>query len=546
MKRFLGLILAAALMVTSFAACGKKEQPSEQSGGADSSATGETAAVDTFTIALGSDIVSLDPAFAYDFTTNPVVNQITEGILTFDQNDQIVPMLASSWEIVDDLTYVYQIRDNVTFSDGTPMTMDDVLFSLERTMNPDTGSYLQWMFDAVESITATGDWELTVKLKQPSATWQYVLGTTAGHIVSKAYYEQHVADFGTSTGGMLGTGAFMFESWKSGQEVVLKRNPNYWNKDVDVALENLVFKIIPEDTTRVTAMQSGQIDFTAEPPLDMMDTLIADENLTCSSIETFGLTYLAFNTGRAPFDDVNVRKAIYHAINFDSIQENIIKTAGSPGTVLPHSKALYTIEPERWTEYEAKAPVYKYDLELAKEFMAKSSVPEGFSCTLMTTEASQRYNVGLAIQEALKELNISVEIIKVSSDEHTSYQFGNVMDENGKRDYDMLIAGWESDYPDISGNMEPLYMAAGEGTPNAADYSNAKVNELISSQASKTNPTERNDMLFEALDIITDDVPYIFITYPIKQSVLSNKFTGFEMNASWLWSLRFQEIKPAQ
>lgn len=561
MKKTLGLLLAFALLVSALAGCGGSgssgsapaaSAPDVQAGPestGDASAAGDAAGGDvgTFTVALGSDIVSLDPAFAYDFTTNPVVNQITEGLLTFDQNNQLIPMLAKEWTLVDDTTYVYTIRDDVTFSDGTPMTMDDVLFSLERSMSPDTGSYLQWMFEAVDTIEATGDWELTVKLKQPSASWQYVLATTAGHIISKAYYEAHVADFGNSTGGMLGTGAFVYDSWKSGQEIVLQKNPNYWNKDVAIAIDTIVFKIIPEDTTRVTALQTGQVDFTAEPPYDMMDTLMADNNLSVSGVETFGLTYLAFNTQRAPFDDVNVRKAVYSAIDFESIQNNITKTAGSIGTVLPHSKALYTIEPDRWENYLSIAPVYKYDLEAAKEYMAQSSVPDGFSCTLMTTEASLRYNTALAIQEALKAINIDVEIVKLSSDEHTVYQFGGVLDADGKRDYDMIIAGWEADYPDISGNMEPLYAAVGAGVdgPNAAAYVNDEVDGYIRAQAASTNPTERNDMLFKALDIITNDVPYIFINYPVKHSVINKEYTGFTMNASWIWSLRFQDIRPA-
>ena len=126
----------------------------------------------TFTIALDSDIVALDPIYAYDFTTNPVVNQITESILKFDTEGSLQPSLASSWEQVDDVTYTYQIRDDVTFSDGTPMTMDDVLFSVNRNLDPEYGSYLNWMFDSVDSIEQTGDWELTVRLKEPSVNWQ--------------------------------------------------------------------------------------------------------------------------------------------------------------------------------------------------------------------------------------------------------------------------------------------------------------------------------------------------------------------------------------
>ncbi len=113
------------------------------------------------------------------------------------------------------------------------------------------------------------------------------------------------------------------------------------------------------------------------------------------------------------------------------------------GTVLPNGPALYTIEPERWQEYLSKAPTYDYNLDKAKEYMAKSSVPDGFDCKLLTTEASLRYSESLAIQEALKAIKINVELVKLSSDEHTQYQFGGVLDAKGKRDYDMILAGWK-------------------------------------------------------------------------------------------------------
>ena len=103
----------------------------------------------------------------------------------------------------------------------------------------------------VHGMTKTGDWQLTVKLKEPSATWKYIFATTAGHIISQAYYNKHQSDFGTASGGLLGTGPFVYQSWTSGQEIVLTKNPNYWDKSAKIDIDKLIFKIIPEDTTRV-------------------------------------------------------------------------------------------------------------------------------------------------------------------------------------------------------------------------------------------------------------------------------------------------------
>ena len=522
MKRTLAILLAVMLLITGAA----------------------LAEGNTLTIALDSDIVALDPIYAYDFTTNTVVNQITEALLRFDVDNQLQPLLASSWEATDDVTYVYQIRSDVNFSDGTPMTMDDVLFSLGRNMDPEAGSYLSWLFDNVDSIEQTGEWELTVHLKEPSATWQYVPATTAGHVISKAYYEAHAGDFGTAEGGLLGTGPYVFESWASGQEVVLQKSGNYWDKTQDPVLDTLVYKIIQDDTTRVMALTTGEVDFTTSTPADMLDTLTANEALEVQDTATAAVTFLAFNTQRAPFDDVNVRKAITAAVDLNAIQDNIVRRAGQLGTCLPNSDVLFAADEAGWQAYLAGADCVTYDVEKAREYLAASAYPDGFDCNMIISENSLRYSIALYLQEALKAININVELVKVSADEHTAYQFGNIYDEEGLRDYDMIMAGWEADYPDMAGNIEPLLAGynVGDGGSNAAVYANDDVDALIRQSSQASDPAERTALLSRAMDIVNEDCPYVFLTYPNKQITCSRRYTGFTINSSWLWNLYFKDF----
>ena len=502
----------------------------------------------SFTIALDSDIVALDPIFAYDFTTNPVTNQITEPLLAFDYDNQLQPMLASGWEMTDETTFVYQIRNDVCFSDGTPMTMDDVLFSIGRSLDPDYGSYLNWMFSGVESIEQTGDWEMTVKLTEPSATWQYVMATSAGHVISKAYYEEHEADFGTASGGILGTGPYVYESWTDGQEVVLKKNENYWDKEQDLAIDTLVYKIIPDDSTRVTAALNDEIDCMVSTPPDLLEKLEEDEDLEIQDIATAGITFLAMNTRRAPFDDVNVRKAVTAAINRADIQEYIVKDAGLEGGCLPGSQVLFTFEPDAWNDFAENNNAVTYDPEKAAEYLAASEYPDGFDCNMIISENSLRYAIALYIQDALSQIGINVELVKVSGDEHTNYQFGGVWDEEGFRDYDMIMAGWESDYPDISGNIEPLLDSSGtgEGGTNSAEYVNDEVDEKVRAAAGTTDAAIRTKNLLGAMEIANEECPYIYLSYPNRQVTIRRTFTGFKMNSSWLWNLTFKDLKKAE
>ena len=167
LKKVLVAVMALAMLMSCLVGCGKEETKDEGA----------------IISQLMADIVALDPARSYDISTMQVLGQVTENILAQQMDGSMKPHLAKSWEAVDELTYVYTMRDDVKFSNGDPMTMEDVLFSLKRHMDPEVASYLGWMVENVESIEQTGDWEFTVKLYEPDATFQYVFGTSVGSVI---------------------------------------------------------------------------------------------------------------------------------------------------------------------------------------------------------------------------------------------------------------------------------------------------------------------------------------------------------------------------
>jgi peptide/nickel transport system substrate-binding protein len=504
----------------------------------------------TFTVALSEDIRALDPGLAWNYVTNQVTNQITEGLLTLNSNNEIVPELAKSWSQSDDLTYVYEVRDDIVFSDGSKMTMNDVVFSFERYRNPDGGTYFSDFYADVESISATGPWQLTIRLSKPSAVFKYIPAIGAGRIISKAYYEQHAGDFGTPRGGIVGTGPFQYLSWTSGQEIVLKKNPNYWDTAKLAAniIDTLVYKIIPNDTTRVMALQTGDVDFSVNVPPDMIDQLASSSNVTVTSVDTYSLVFLAFNTQRAPFDDVNVRRAVAHALNLPEFNRTIVKSAGTLGTVLPFGAALYGENKAKWEQYLERSESYPYSLDRAKQLLAQSAYPNGFGAGVIVGEGSLASQRALFLQEALKPLNINVEIIRVDGDMQDTYQMGGILDANGKRDYDLLFGGWEADYPDLNSNIEILYVSsqAGQDGYNAAAYSNSQVDDLIDAQRSELDNGRRFELQARFMDIVSRDVPYIIFDYGTRQSVLNKKYTGLAVTPAWLWVLPMQNVRAAR
>jgi peptide/nickel transport system substrate-binding protein len=534
MKKAVYLLLGVSLVV--FGACG---------GGGKSAETGGV----TFTVALDADIETLDPGLCWDWDTNQVGAQITEGLMTFDTTGDLVPLLARSWAQTDDLTYVYEVRDDVNFSDGSKMTMEDVLFTFNRSRDPDGGTYFSDFFADVESIEATGPWQLTIRLSQPSAVFKFIPAMAAGWIFSKAYFEKHPDDFGTAEGGVIGTGSFVYESWTSGQELVLRKNTNYWDKEklAGNIIDRLVFKAIEDDTTRVLAVRNGEIDYSQLLPADMIGEVEADPNVAVSHCDSYFLDFLAFNTQRAPFDDVNARRAVAHALNIPELFTNIIKNAGTPGTALPFGPALYGADAAKWQEYlKTVGPLY--DLDTAKQYLARSSYPNGFKFTLTVSSNSIYQQMALYIQETLKQVNIDVEIRRMSLFEVSSHQMGEKWDGNGKRDYDALIAIWGADYPDLNGNLEFMYISgqSGENGANAAAYENPKVDALIEAQRTTLESEARFALQTELMGILADEAPYVLLSYQLGHGALNKKYTNLAVTpAGLLWALPIYNVRKA-
>ncbi|MDR4022372.1 MAG: ABC transporter substrate-binding protein [Eubacteriales bacterium] len=539
-KKIFSLIMAACVVMTAGCGGNASTQTAEST---DTQTVSSIADRDTLNIVLADEIVSLDPAYSYDNLTNQVVNQITQGLLYFDYSGQLQPQLCSSWEAVDSTTYVYQIRDDVCFSDGSPMTMEDVLFSLNRHMDEDVASYLAWMYANVDSIEQTGDWEITVHLSVPDAAWQYAFATTAGHIISKEYYEANAEQFGQPGVGVIGTGPYVLDSWTTGSEIKLTYNENYWDKENVPQFKNIDFKIITDANTQATTLASGQADYMFDPPTEMLDTIREAENMSVTEVDGWTVLWMAMNCQSGPFSDVNVRKAVAYALDKDSLYEGVLTENGSYAkNGMPFSSALYGSESESWTAYAETAVDEKNDIEKAKEYLAQSAYPDGFECSLYINQDSIYNSIAVYVQSALSQIGIDVTIETKSGDEMSNIQFGST------RDYDLAIVRWTADYPDVSGQLYPLFHSSNiaEGGGNTSCYSNPEVDALLEAEVASIDMKERTELMQQALTIIANDTPMIGFDYPYKRVAMNSELTGFEANASITWNFFAKDLKTAE
>ena len=498
---------------------------------------------DTVISQIYSDIVALDPARMYDGATMEVLQQVTEGILAQQMDGSMAPYLAETWKAVDETTYVYTMRSDVTFSDGTPMTMEDVLFSLQRHRDPAVASYMGWMFENVDTIEQTGDWEFTVKLKQPDATWQYVLGTAAGAVIQKKACEAAGDRFGSAVEGLVGTGPYTIDGWTVGSELRLSYNPQYWNRtESEPDVKHIVFTVITEDTTRISALISGQTDIDLFVPGDLMDQVEASEKAYMKVKNTANTLFLGMNCSKPPFDDVNVRRAVTCAVPKQEIHDNIIRQSGEKASSMPMSNYLYTFERASWEAYAAQAQDYAYDLEQAGKYLEQSAYPNGFQTTLITDETGINNAIALVIQQALGKIGIEVTIERMSYDEIICHEFGEYVDENGNHTYAMGLFEWEADWPDPSGNIMGVFNSAyiGEGGSNVPGYSNAEVDALLNRQAAILDEAERTQLLQQALDILIDECPIVPISYTYLKIGMSERIRDFDCVT---WGTYYKDMK---
>jgi peptide/nickel transport system substrate-binding protein len=413
------------------------------------------------------------------------------------------------------------------------------------------------MYDNVDTITQSGEWQFTVKLKQADALWKHVFATTGGHIHNKDFVEKHNGlsingDYGRPDVGVLGTGPYIFKRWDIGTQVELNYNPEYWNREREGIpdVKHIVYTFIPDDTTRALSLISGQVDVVLTMPVEMLEEVRKSTNLNVFELPSYVQDYFGFNCKKPPFDDVHLRRALSYALDVETLHDNISKEYSLSTKYLPVNENLFVFEKDSWIEYSETCEHLSYNMELAQEEIAKSNYAEGFECSIVVDEEPINANMAFFFAEAAEKIGGKVKIKKITGGELIGLQYGSNIDENGVRPYDAGFFTWYADFPDPAGVLIPLYMSAGsgEGGPNFSAYQNAEVDRLLNEQAVLGDNAERTKLMFAALDIINADAPSYIISYQnILVGAKNNITHGLkELGGSWVWNMYVKNIKLAR
>jgi peptide/nickel transport system substrate-binding protein len=468
-----GVALGASTLGPLLAACGgTSTAPSAAAGGA-----GKPVAGGTLTAALTGNPSSLDPPAADDYTSLQVLDNIFSKLITMDENGNFIGELATSWTQDDPVTYTFNLVDNATFHNGEKFTADDVKYTFERIVNPKIASSYAPAYSSVKAIEVISPTKAVFHLSEPFAPLLTSLAQN-GEIVN-----QKAIESGDPTRKPVGTGPFQFVEWVQNDHITMKKYPHYFNAH-EPYLNQIVFKFLDVDESRIAGLQSGQLDWVDAVPLNELKALKQNPTYHYVTSSRAGIPdFLALNTSQPPFSSKALRQAVAAAVDRKEILEVAYFGVGEQGVMEVPSGSSW---------YGGKAPYANGpDLTLAKRKMAEAGYANGLNVTyLALPQYPGLQKTGIVLKQQLQQIGINVTIQQL---EITVW-----LERYVKGDYQMTSSLWsETIDPD---NFYSTQLATGSPN-NATKYSNKTVDVLIAKARSVTRPADRK-ALYEQINYL--------------------------------------------
>ncbi len=480
----------------------------------------------TLTVAIGTDISSFEPQETTETSSTGVrVNLYDPLVWIENQKWQVIPWLASKWDISDDgLTYTFTLIDKpVKFHDGTPLTTDAIKKTFERLLNEKTATAAGINFVGIlQTVDVVDDKTAKFTLAKPFAPFLTRMGYNSAAIMSPDAIEKYGKDYGSHA---IGTGPYKFVEYRKGDHATFEKNPDYWNGDV--YYDKMIYKIVPEDASRSTLVQTGEAQVADRIPPVLAKALEGNENAGIRIDKTSRYVFMLLNTTRAPMSDVKVRQAVNYGVDKKSLVDNILKGYGEvPNAPIP-TVAQYAKEQEPYT----------YDVDKAKSLLEEAGIKAGTPLTIWTPQG--RYvgdkDIATAVQGMMKELGFEP-TVQVFGD------FPTYLKQLDNFDCDMAILGWVSPDPDVGLNNVYSGDLAGK-FPNNGSYKNPKVDELLDQAVESTSDEERADLYGQAQTLIWQDAPVVWLDWQQNLTGVSKKVVNVYDDLQEVLIVRFSGFK---
>jgi peptide/nickel transport system substrate-binding protein len=459
------------------------------------------------TMARTGDVVSFEPVVPSDnmsIWAKLLIFQLL--IRTNPSGDGVVPDLATSWDISDDKrTYTFHLNPKAGFSDGTPVTSEDVAFSFGRTIY-DKDSPWGSLFPKLTMETPDTH-TIIFKLQQDWAPFLAAVSLHGAAITPKAYFTKVGVDvFGNKP---IGSGPFMLTEWKKGDSITFARNPHFWDPSRPY-LDGVVLSIVADDNVRMLKVESGEIDIGTQVPFNQVDKLKHAPDLDIQIVPYTRIDWIQFNEKLPVFQDVKIRQAMNYAVDKEAIIKAVLFGYGQvPTSFLPKMFMTDTIDKP-----------YPYDLAKAKQLMAESSMPNGFTAKCTTYSGDTIFaQVAEIVQQMLLPLGIKMEIVP----EEMNTQLAQVS--NGQ--YEMGQGYMTSDIFDPC----ELVGFAGAGDEGSFSvwtyYNNLKVNALATQALGELDEAKRRAIYLEMQRLVFADAPYLWLYWTPAITAIRHNVHGF-------------------
>ncbi|WP_019119981.1 ABC transporter substrate-binding protein [Brevibacillus massiliensis] len=513
-------MLALALALAGCSGSQQAAQPSDNQGGqpeqkqpqqpAETGKTGEKVLI----YGRGGDTVSLDPATIDDGESARVTENIMETLVEYaDGTMEIVPGLAEKWDIdPSGLKYTFHLRKGVKFHDGTDFNAEAVKFNFERWMDknnplhsPEGFAYYNDMFGGykgdpdhvIKEVKVVDEYTVEFDLNRSQAPFLANLGMFPFAIASPKALQEQKEKFGEHP---VGTGPFTFVEWQRNDHITIEKNPDYWNKDLP-KLDKVVFKVIPDNSARLTALQSGEIDVMDGLNPEDAETVKANSDLQLMTRPPMNIGFLSFNVEKKPFDDKRVRQAIAYAVNKPALVEAFYSGLAMPAV---------NIMPPILLGYNDQIKDREFNLEKAKQLLAEAGYPDGFKTKFWAMPVPRPYipngqKMAEAMQQDFKKIGIETEIVTMD--------WATYLDKTKKGEQEMYLLGWNGDNGDPDNFIYVLLDKNNIGGGNRTRYANEEVHQLLLKAQTEVDPAKRSELYKKVQEILFDEVPVVPIAH---------------------------------
>lgn len=526
------LLALVALLLTACPAAAPAPAPAET--GSEAAAPAEGAAEEaapteggggTLIVGRGGDTVSLDAGVVTDGESARVINEIVEGLTKMEgTSTRPIPWLAESWETEDSQTWTFHLRQGVKFHDGTPFNAEAVKWNLDRIRDPEN----EWRFGRtfeyytqefgetlpINEVNVVDEYTVEIVLGAPSAVLLNKLALAFAFGMNSPTAIQEQGDkYGTPAGTAVGTGPFKFVEWIPDDRIVVERNEEWWGEGPK--LDRIIWRSIPDNSARFAELQAGTIH---QADLAQTDLPMAaeDPNLTLYTLPSLSTGYIAFQQCIEPFEKLEVRQAIAHAVNWAAL---------IPAFYGEYGELAGSFQPPAILGSNPNIHPFEYNPDKAKELLAAAGLPDGFETDFWYIPVVRGYfpdskAIGEAIAADLAKVGIKVNL--------TTEDWGAYLEDRNVGKFPMWMLGWGSDNGDPD-NYIGYHFAHTPGEPRAEDCLNdEKLANLLIQGREVADPDQREKIYQEAEQIVHDNVyriPVVWATTPV---VFRNNVKGYE------------------